>query len=102
MQELASHPGNPIAELVALWDEQEHGDGPEGRLLKVVDRLLPFLHNLSSQGQAWRDNNIRKEQVLQMHAFIHAEIPEIHDWFLAQLDEAVAQGWLRDAEEAHQ
>lgn len=61
---LASHPGNPIKNLVALWDEQEEGKSKESKLLKVIDRLLPFLHNINSEGRAWRDHGVRKEQVL--------------------------------------
>ncbi len=92
--EIASHPGNPIMDMVKLWDEQETGDSREAKLLKVIDRLLPFLHNLSSEGQAWKDNGIQKHQVLQMHQFIETESPEIYAWFLAKVDFACEQGWL--------
>lgn len=94
VQNMASHPGNPIPDLVELWDEQEAGLGKEARLLKVIDRLLPFLHNISSDGRAWQDNNIHKNQVMKMHRFIEAESPEIYQWLLSKLDYAVEQGWL--------
>lgn len=94
IERLASHPGNPIESLVETWEEQEAGQSKEARLLKVIDRLLPFLHNLSSEGRAWKDNGIRKHQVLKMHAFIEHENTEIYSWFITQVDYAVAQGWL--------
>lgn len=95
--EIAGHPGNPIGDLVELWDEQEIGNSKEARLLKVIDRLLPFLHNMSSEGRAWRDNGIHKSQLLKMHHFIAGAQPEIYEWFTLQLEHAVAQGWLKDS-----
>lgn len=94
VQQIASHPGNPIDCMVELWEEQETGNSKEAKLLKVVDRLLPFLHNINSEGKAWKDNGIHKDQVLKMHQFIEHEYPEIHRWFLTKLEFAVEQGWL--------
>lgn len=92
---IASNPGNPIGNLVDLWEEQEAGSSKEAKLLKVVDRLLPFLHNITSEGRAWQDNGVHKHQVLKMHQFIEAESPEIYSWFVAKVEYAVAQGWLK-------
>jgi len=95
VEKIASHCGNPIGNLVELWEEQEAGSSKEAKLLKVMDRLLPFLHNITSEGRAWRDNNIHKDQVLEMHKFIAHESPEIYAWFLTKVTYAVEQGWLR-------
>ena len=94
VERLGSHPGNPIGDMVELWDEQETGDSKEARLLKVIDRLLPFLHNISSEGRAWQDNNIHKAQVLKMHSFMEGEYPEIYAWFIENVEIAVEKGWL--------
>ncbi len=64
------------------------------KLLKIIDRLLPFLHNIASEGRAWKDNNIYKNQVLKMHQFIENESPEIYAWFMSKLEYAVEQGWF--------
>ena len=80
--------------MTAIWEEQETGLSRESKLLKVIDRLLPFLHNMTSEGRAWRDNGITKSQVLKAHQFIEIESPEIHTWFKVKLDYAVEQGWL--------
>ena len=94
VDKLDSHHGNPISDIAELWDEQETGKSKETALLKVIDRLLPFLHNMTSEGRAWQDNKIHKNQVLAMHAFIDDEYPEIHQWFISKLDQAVEHGWL--------
>lgn len=94
VERLASYSGNTISNLTAIWEEQEAGLSREAKLLKVIDRLLPFLHNMTSEGRAWRDNGITKSQVLKVHQFIEIESPEIHTWFKIKLDYAVEQGWL--------
>lgn len=95
VEKIASHSGNSISDLVMLWDEQEIGESKEARLLKVIDRLLPFLHNITSEGRAWQDNGIQKSQVLKMNQFIEQEQPDIRKGFLSKVDYAVEQGWLR-------
>ncbi|MGI9339369.1 MAG: HD domain-containing protein, partial [Psychrobacter sp.] len=45
---LQSERGNGIADLSKIWEEQETGNSAETQLLKVVDRLLPFLLNLNT------------------------------------------------------
>lgn len=94
VEKLAAHPGNPIRDMTNLWEDQEAGKSREARLLKVIDRLLPFLHNMTSEGSTWKENNIHRDQVLKMHRFIEDENPEIYEWFLANVDYAVERGWL--------
>ena len=97
VQRLESHQGNGIDDLSEIWEEQETGHSIETKLLKVVDRLLPFLHNISSEGKAWQESGIKKSQVLQAHAFIAKDFPEIHAWMSDRVQLAVKAGWLQDA-----
>ncbi|EAQ98771.1 HD domain-containing protein [Congregibacter litoralis] len=90
----AAFAGNAISDLVQLWEEQETGTTKEAVLLKVMDRLLPFLHNITSNGRAWQENGICKSQVLKMHGFIADESPEIWSWLTSKVEAAVEQGWL--------
>ena len=85
-----------IPDLAELWEEQERGESPEARLLKIADRFLPFLHNITSEGRAWREHGIARSQVLNAHAFIAVDAPELYAWMAGQLDDAVTRGWLRD------
>lgn len=81
-------------ELLTLWDEQETGDSIETKLLKAVDRLLPFMLNMISEGGAWRDHHVKRAQVEAALRFIQDDFPSIHAWMMTQLDSAVAHGWL--------
>ncbi len=96
VKRLEKYKGNAIADLSELWEEQETGTSPETKLLKVVDRLLPFLHNINSKGKTWRELGIKKSQVLQAHAFIADDFPEIYAWMFDNINLAVQNGWLRD------
>lgn len=86
-----------IPELPALWDEQERGDTAESRLVRIADRFLPFLHNIASQGRTWQEHDIAKSQVLDAHRFIADAAPDLFAWMQSQLDDAVKNGWLKDA-----
>jgi len=92
---LQAHIGNPITELLDLWDEQEYGESEETKLLKVMDRVLPFLLNVQSQGKAWLENGVHVSQVEKAHAFIADINPDVHAWFREKIVYAVSQGWLR-------
>jgi putative hydrolases of HD superfamily len=94
IKRLESHEGNAIPELSELWEEQEAGDSKEAKLLKAVDRLLPFLHNISSKGKTWKEHGIQKSQVIEVHAFIADDFPEIHNWVSNAIQIAVQEGWL--------
>lgn len=92
---LQNHTGNPITQLLTLWDEQEYGESEETKLLKVMDRVLPFLLNIQSEGKAWVENGIHVSQVEKAHAFIADLNPDIHAWFKEKIAYAVTQGWLK-------
>ncbi|MGP4789709.1 HD domain-containing protein [Psychrobacter sp. 1Y11] len=91
---LQSERGNGIAELSKIWEEQETGNSAETQLLKVVDRLLPFLLNIKTQGRTWIELGVKRSQVAAAHVFIKDSFPTIHQWMTAQLDYAAEQGWL--------
>lgn len=94
VEKLAVMPGNPVPELLTLWDEQETGHSAESKLLKVVDRLLPFMLNMVTDGGAWTDHQVKRSQVEAAQAFISEDFPIIHDWITEQIAIAVQQGWL--------
>lgn len=91
---LQQHTGNGIGDFLAIWDEQENGETCEAKLIKVVDRVLPFLLNINTSGGAWTDMNIKREQVEKALAFIAVDFPQIHEWLQGEIHIAVKRGWL--------
>ena len=96
IERLQAHAGHGISDLVAIWEAQETGQTAEAKLIKMVDRLLPFLLNISTEGRTWQNLGISRSQVTQAHAFIANEYPTIHHWMQTQIAHATKMGWLID------
>ncbi|HCN17725.1 MULTISPECIES: HD domain-containing protein [Psychrobacter] len=88
--------GNGIRDLSEIWEAQETGSSKEAQLLRVVDRLLPFLLNLTTSGKTWIELGVTRTQVAGAHAFIKNSFPAIHDWLSKNIEHATQQGWLID------
>jgi len=89
--------GNGISDLSEVWEAQETGNSKESQLLRVVDRLLPFLLNLNTNGKTWIELGVTRSQVAGAHAFIKDSFPPIHNWLSQNIEYATQQGWLIDA-----
>ena len=96
MHRLQHLTGNTIANLLDLWDRHEFSDCAEARLVRAIDRPLPFFYNIQTQGKNWREHGVTAQMVQDRHAFIAEHHPTLHNWFETQLAHAVSQGWLPD------
>ncbi|AMT98042.1 MULTISPECIES: HD domain-containing protein [Psychrobacter] len=94
---LQAERGNGITNLAEIWEEQETGSSKETQLLRVVDRLLPFLLNLNTEGKTWIESDVTRSQVAAALAFIEHSFPVIHDWLTENIEYATHQGWLIDS-----
>jgi len=56
-------PPDQAAVFEALWREYEAGETPEARFAGSLDRLMPLLHNLTTEGRSWREHGVRADQV---------------------------------------
>lgn len=94
MRQLSKCPLKYISEILDLWEEFEEQVSMESRWVKIVDRLLPFMMNLNTHGKAWQEQGISKSQVIEINQLVAKEAPDIYDWMLHQIDEAVEKKWL--------
>lgn len=78
-----------------LWDEYEAGETPEAQFANMLDRALPIIQNLHNQGQSWKENNIRLEQVLARNAALAEHWPALWSHLSVHLEDAHAKGWLK-------
>lgn len=84
-------------DLRALWLEFEAQQTPESRWVKILDRLLPFLLNLTTEGKSWKERGIARSQVMKINETVRQHAPEVFAWMVGQMDRAVEKGWLVDA-----
>ncbi len=95
--EFANRHGRFGYEVASLWKEYEDQISMESKWVKVVDRFLPFLLNLASEGKTWKEQGICRSQVLEVNKSISVISPEIYDWMIGEIENAVQYGWLQDA-----
>ena len=95
--EFAKKHGEFGDEVMALWREYEEQISLESKWVKVVDRLLPFLLNLATEGKTWKEQGICRSQVLAPNAGIAEIAPAIYEWMLGEIESAVASQWLQAA-----
>jgi RimJ/RimL family protein N-acetyltransferase/5'-deoxynucleotidase YfbR-like HD superfamily hydrolase len=85
-----------LHDFPGLFEEYEAQLTAESQWVKVADRILPFLHNLASAGRTWREQNIERAQVLRVNAPIARTDPALFRFIEAEVERAVAKGWLRE------
>lgn len=81
-------------EMRALWLEYEAQESLESRWVKVLDRVMPFVVNLATEGRNWREQAIRRSQVLKVSQPVRDHAPEIYAWMEKRIEDCVAAGWL--------
>ena len=83
------------SEFVELWQEFEAGETPEAKFAHAMDRTVPIILNLANNGQSWRENGIRYEQVIQRNGpAAEAGCPALWVYLKEKLDEAQRDGWF--------
>jgi putative hydrolase of HD superfamily len=80
-----------------LWLEYEAQESLESRWVKVLDRFMPFIVNLATQGNNWKEQSVSRTQVLRVNEPVRDHAPEIYAWMVVRVDACVRAGWLRDA-----
>ena len=79
---------------MSCWLEYERQETLESRWVKVLDKLLPFLLNLATEGRTWREQGITAPMVRAHNRFIAETDPELCAWLEDELERAVQRGWL--------
>jgi len=89
-------PDDQEREFRTLWDEFESYETAEAKFAKAVDRLMPLIHNIDTDGKVWTDNNVHVDQVMKlMEKGIGEGSEEL--WIYAQslIQGGIEKGWLR-------
>ena len=97
IQRLAAYDLAFASSLRELWLEYEAQVSVESRWVKVLDRLMPFIVNISTQGINWKEQAVSRSQVLRVSEPVREHAPEIYEWMVVRVEECVKAGWLIDA-----
>ena len=89
-------PQDQATEYEALWHEFEALETPEAQYAKAMDCLLPALQNMNNNGGSWAMYKISRSQILKRNQQLEKVSPPLWQYFLTQIDLAVAKGWLLD------
>jgi putative hydrolase of HD superfamily len=88
-------PPESNSEFVGLWQEFEAAETAEAKFAHAMDRSIPIILNLANNGQSWRENGIRHEQVIKRNGpAVQAGCPALWTYLEAKLDEAQRDGWF--------
>lgn len=88
------------ADFIALWMEFETAETPEAKFAHAMDRSIPITLNLANNGQSWRENGIRCEQVIRRNGpAVEAGCPALWVYLREKLDEAQKNGWFGAADQ---
>lgn len=89
-------PQDQATEYEALWHEFEALETPEAQYAKAMDCLLPALQNMNNNGGSWAVYKISRSQILKRNQQLEKVSPPLWQYFLTQVDLALAKGWLLD------
>jgi len=87
-------PRDQADEFRVLWDEFEARQTPESRFAAALDRLMPLLHNVYTEGRTWQKHDIVREQVLAHNRPIEDGAPTLWTFARAIIQYAVDVGYL--------
>ncbi|MCS7181788.1 MAG: HD domain-containing protein [Thermoanaerobaculum sp.] len=82
--------------LGELWWEFTFGRSPEARFARSLDRLLPVLLNVATEGRAWSEHGVGARQVLERNAEVAEGSPVLWQVVQELVSQAVQQGFLAD------
>jgi len=81
-------------ELRALWEEFEEGRTAEARFATALDRLMPVLHNVHTEGRSWREHGITADRVIARNARMSEGSEALWEYARSLIEAAVAKGHL--------
>ena len=81
----------------SLWEEVDTMETPDAKYAACMDRLQPFMHNSLTEGFTWVESGTNRKVVEKRMAVIKDFMPEVYKWIDANIDRAIAMGWLKES-----
>lgn len=81
----------------SLWEEFDALETPDAKYASCMDRLQPFMHNSLTDGFTWVESGTNRKVVEKRMAVIKDFMPEVYKWIEANIERAIAMGWLKES-----
>jgi len=85
-------PEEQAARFTKLWEEFETGDTADARYARAMDRLMPMMLNVATDGRAWRAHGVSADKVLARNAVIAEGSQALWDYAQNMIEGAVSRG----------
>lgn len=89
-------PKDQAMEIRNLWNEFEERKTSEAKYAAALDRVQPIILNYITNGKAWIDHGIYKEQVIKRNLHTSEGSEVIWDYITSIIESAVKKGYLKD------
>jgi len=83
-------PEDQTIQLRSVWEEFESEETAESVFAAGIDRLIPLIHNISTNGRAWRELGIHYDQIMAKNTKIAKANPILWEVIKTDIDELFA------------
>lgn len=80
----------------ALWDEFEEAETEEAKFALTLDKVQPILLNDITGGRAWREHEVKKEQIMKRNRFTGAGSEKLWSYCETLIDKNVKLGNIKE------
>lgn len=88
-------PKDQYDEYKSLWEEFEKVETKEAKFAAMLDRIQPIMLNYGTDGRAWKEHGIYRDQVEKRNKVVFDGPKEFSEILTAILDLAVEKGYLK-------
>ncbi|MBE6550959.1 MAG: HD domain-containing protein [Ruminococcaceae bacterium] len=77
-----------------LWIEFDDMKTPDAIYAAAIDRLLPFMANLETQGHTWKLHNVAKKDVYARMSPVKTALPSLYPFVEYTIEKSFNEGYL--------
>ena len=78
--------------LRGLWDEFEERKTAEAKFANTLDKIQPVMLNDITGGRAWREHNVREEQIMGRNSTTHEGSEKLWEFCKKLIEENIIMG----------
>ena len=79
-----------------LWEEFEEGKTKEARFAITLDKLQPMMLNDATDGRAWREHGVKKEQIMKRNESTPKGSEELWEYGKMLIERNVKKGNIKE------